>query len=88
MKKIILVFTLIPLGLKAQSILITPGNSSSNVLAKSTTKGMEIPRLTSKNIVAMQNPIKGTLVFDLDYNCIRIFNGSRWIRMKSIGTSL
>jgi hypothetical protein len=88
MKNLILFFFLVPTVLKAQSVLITPGNSERNVLATSITNGLEIPRLTLKSIFALQNPIKGTLVFDLDHNCIRIFNGSRWIRMKAIGTSL
>ena len=34
------------------------------------------------------NPTKGTLVFDLANNTLRMFDGSNWVKFKSVGTDI
>lgn len=72
----------------AQSVIITPGNNQASVIANSTNKGMIPPKMTYLQIIKIQNPQKGTIIFDTDLNSLRIFNGKRWIRMKPRGTPL
>lgn len=72
----------------AQSVTITPGNNQASVTTNSTNQGMIPPKMPYLQIIKIQSPQKGTLVFDTNLNALRIFNGKRWIRMKPKGTPL
>ncbi len=37
------------------------------------------PRLTYDNIVALPNPQKGDIAYDLTFSCLRVYNGSSWV---------
>lgn len=39
---------------------------------------IEMPRLSTQQIMAISNPQNGTMIYDTDINCIKIFNGSTW----------
>ncbi|QNA45273.1 C1q-like domain-containing protein [Lacibacter sediminis] len=91
MKKLILLSSMIILALciKAQSVAVnTDGNAahgSSIFEAKSTTKGLLIPRMTSAQRSAIAAPALGLLVFDTDTKTIWAFNGIAWSNLTSAG---
>lgn len=39
------------------------------------------PRITNDQILALPNPQKGDLAYDLTFNCLRVFNGSKWLQL-------
>ncbi len=41
------------------------------------------PRISNDQIMALSNPQKGDLAFDLTFNCLRVFNGSKWLQLLS-----
>lgn len=41
------------------------------------------PRISNDQILALPNPQKGDLVYDLTFNCLRVFNGSKWLQLLS-----
>jgi hypothetical protein len=41
------------------------------------------PRITNDQILALPNPQKGDLAYDLTFNCLRVFNGSKWLQLLS-----
>jgi hypothetical protein len=49
----------------------------------SSSKGMLMPRMTSAQRKAVQNPEKGLLVFDTDLETIYFFNGAKWKPMMT-----
>lgn len=72
MKKLI-VFVLLLVIYKnclAQSSIIQPGN-------------MRLPGQTSSEILAINTPQKGMMVFDTDARCIKYYNGTEWICTSS-----
>lgn len=79
MKKLFILFSLINLllnspfggwGAFAQNTLIEPSN-------------LQLPRLTSNEILAILSPQKGMMVFETDTKCVKYFNGSEWICTSS-----
>ncbi len=64
---IILIF--ISLNVLSQSTLITPGNGGN----------IQVPNLTYSQIIAITNPKKGMVAYDISFNCLRFFNGIEWI---------
>lgn len=68
----------------AQSVSITP----TKVTANSTTKPIIIPRMPSVAIWNIQNPTKGTLIFDITNNILRMYDGLNWVKFKSFGTDI
>jgi hypothetical protein len=59
-----------------QFTTITPGGAE--LRNKNASEVLKMPKLSNQNILAITNPVSGSFVFDTDYNCIRIFNGSEW----------
>lgn len=41
------------------------------------------PRITNDQILALPNPQKGDLAYDLTFNCLRVFNGSKWLQIMT-----
>ena len=41
------------------------------------------PRITNDQILALPNPQKGDLAYDLTFNCLRVFNGSKWLQLMT-----
>ena len=70
---------LLHLSIFAQSTLITPGTNEPNIIANGTNNGgITPPRLTAQQIAAIASPTVGSMVYDSDNNCLRIFDGSKW----------
>lgn len=70
---------LLPFVIIAQSTLITPGNNQPNIIANGITNGgITPPRLTALQIAAITSPTVGSMVYDTDNNCLRIFDGTKW----------
>jgi hypothetical protein len=72
----------------SQSTVISPGSVKTEFPANFASKGLLPPKLSIQNILAIQNPIKGTLVYDTSNNVLRMFNGKQWIRFKAKGTPI
>jgi len=85
-KIIILLFT-INIVCFSQSTIITPGNTQPNITASSTTNGIVLPRMTTTQKNAISTLIAGMMVYDLDSNCVSVFNGNLWSCFKSNGSS-
>jgi Beta-propeller repeat len=78
-KKILLLFFCIN-SVYSQSTIIMPGNNTSNILTNSSNNGgLELPKLTNIQIQGIQLPKIGTLVYDLDNNLLKFYNGNRWV---------
>lgn len=64
----------------AQSVLITPGSSQANIIASGTSNGgIAPPRLTNAQIMAITSPTLGSMVYDTDAKCLRVFDGVKWV---------
>jgi hypothetical protein len=91
MKKLTLLFTisLAAFCATAQNVAInndgTTATGSAMLDVKSTTKGFMMPRMTSAQRSAIQNPVLGLLVFDTDTKTIWSFNGSSWTNLTAAG---
>lgn len=57
------------LNLNAQNLTLTPGNQAK----------LNLPRLTYDQILAIPSPESGSIVYDLTTNCIRYYNGTKWL---------
>ena len=76
MKKIIyLLFCCLPLFIKAQSTLLTPGTGGN----------IQVPNLTNAQINAIPSPKKGMVAYDLTFNTLRFYNGTTWIALYQPG---
>ncbi len=79
MKRITLKFTLALLLLVksiysyAQSVTITPDG-----ITPASGK-INYPRLSYNALIALPNPQTGDLAYDLTFNCLRVYNGQRWV---------
>ena len=70
-------------SLFAQSVAINnignPPHSSAMLDVKSDTKGMLIPRLSSRARKSMVNPASGLLVYDSTEVTLFMYDGGRWL---------
>lgn len=85
-KKIALIVLCLSTSLKvfSQSITLDPSSSSNAILdAKSNSKGLLVPRLTTAQRNAIQNPENGLLVYDTNINTMYYFNGYSWVKMEN-----
>lgn len=79
MKNIFYFFILLSFKIHAQYTIISPGNSSANIVTSTTNNGgLELPKLTYSQIQSILTPKIGTIVYDTDANAIRLYNGNRW----------
>jgi len=85
-KIIILLFTINIVSF-SQSTIITPGNTQPNITASSITNGIVLPRMTTTQKNAISTLIAGMMVYDLDSNCVSVFNGNLWSCFKSNASS-
>jgi hypothetical protein len=53
----------------SQSLMLTPGNQGK----------LNLPKLTFEQIQAITAPESGSIVYDLTTNCLRFYNGTKWI---------
>lgn len=95
MKKIFPILTawvkymLIPVNMYAQSVAInndgSPPNPRSILDLKSTSKGLFLPRMTSlqRLTIPVQSDDVGLLVFDLEKNCLYMYDGVQWLPINS-----
>lgn len=49
---------------------------------ESKTKGFVLTRLTTAQITALANPVMGMLVYDTTEQCLKMYNGVKWGRLK------
>ncbi|RFS16095.1 hypothetical protein [Emticicia sp. C21] len=68
----------------AQSTSITPGGLELN--NKGNSDVLTIPKLSNQAISAIQAPKIGSLVYDIDSNCIRVYNGNIWVCLTDSGS--
>ncbi|MBA4849052.1 hypothetical protein [Emticicia sp. BO119] len=68
----------------AQSTSITPGGAE--LLNNTNSEVLTIPKLTNQSILAIQTPKAGSLVYDIDSKCIRVYNGAMWICLTDMGS--
>ncbi len=70
----------------AQSVGINDDNSTPDPSAMldvhSTSKGMLVPRMTTAQRLAIDNPATGLLVFDSETNSYWFFNGTEWTEIS------
>ena len=66
------VLALWALGAVAQSVTIQPSGITPAV-------GGTYPRLTYDALIALPNPQKGDMAYDLTFNCLRVYNGNKWV---------
>ncbi len=81
MKKYLVLFlTCIAFTTKGQNVGIgtTTPNSTAALDINSTSKGMLIPRLTTTQRNAINNPAMGLLVFDSDKGTVMFYDGTAW----------
>jgi len=72
----------------AQNISVTDDNSysadpSAIFDIKSSSKGLLIPRMTSDEIIAIQNPATGLMVFNTEKNSQYFYNGTGWYELSN-----
>lgn len=84
----ILILLLLPVSLYAQNIGINEDGSTphptSILEVKSSSKGMLIPRLTDAQRLAIANPAKGLMLYNLNTDCLNFFNGTQWVEYCGI----
>jgi hypothetical protein len=94
MKKLTLLFTVFfaTLYINAQNVAInndgTSAAGSAMLDVKSTTKGFMMPRMASSERTAIQNPVLGLLVFDINTKTIWTYDGSSWKNLYTSGGGL
>lgn len=66
------VLVLWTLGAVAQSVTIRPSGITPAI-------GGTYPRLAYDALVTLPNPQRGDLAYDLTFNCLRVYNGSKWV---------
>ncbi|WP_435354948.1 SBBP repeat-containing protein [Emticicia sp. SJ17W-69] len=89
MKRILTILLFFYIKSHAQFTLISPGDTNSNIVTNTTLNGgLELPKLTQTQIQAITNPKTGTLVYDLDLNSLRFYNGNRWVSTNETNFSL
>jgi hypothetical protein len=44
---------------------------------------LSVPRLIASDVAAIVSPQKGMLVYDLTYNCLKLYNGTEWVCMAT-----
>lgn len=71
-----IVFLCCSLVASAQNVTIFP-----NGITPATTSTH--PRISYDQILALPNPLKGDLAYDLTFNCLRVFNGTKWLHLLS-----
>ncbi|WP_347926351.1 cell wall anchor protein [Pontimicrobium sp. SW4] len=85
-KKILLVLLITifsNISVTAQIGIGTSAPDASSILdMTSTTQGVLAPRMTTAQRLAISNPAKGLLVFDIDSNSFYFFNGGSWEELK------
>lgn len=79
---------LISTSLHAQNVGVNEDGSSphptSILEVKSSSKGMLIPRLTDVQRIAISNPAKGLMLYNLDTDCLNFYNGTQWVEYCGI----
>ena len=63
------------------------GDSSSILDVKSTTQGLLLPRLTTVQREAIQNPANGLMIYNTDSKILEIFGGNTWTDLNGKETS-
>src|SRR5688572_10551283 len=93
MKKIlsILILVLVVVKINGQQVGIgTMNPDSSSILdLTSNSKGLLMPRMTTTQRNAIDDPAAGLMILNLDDHCIDVYDGANWIKncgMKIIGT--
>lgn len=75
---------------KAQNVTVTDdesydAHSSAMLDVKANDKGVLVPRVSTSELLLIEDPANGLLVYDTSLNQFMFFNGSKW---KALGTSL
>ncbi|RFS16815.1 SBBP repeat-containing protein [Emticicia sp. C21] len=69
-------FSLFAFTTKAQHVTILPGGITPN-------NNSSLPRLAYEAILALPSPQGGDTAYDITFNCLRLYNGSKWVRLIS-----
>ncbi len=82
MKQVMLLFTMVLSLHNSFSQSVGIGTATPNASAKldiaSTTQGLLVPRMTTSQRFAIDNPANGLLVYDIDYNQLHHYTGTGW----------
>ncbi|AFK04292.1 hypothetical protein Emtol_3159 [Emticicia oligotrophica DSM 17448] len=76
MKKILYVLVCLTLqfgNLKAQNVTITP-----NGITPAQTSASYL-RISYDAILALPSPVKGDMAYDITFDCLRVYNGKKWL---------
>ena len=79
---------LIPHILNAQNIIEMPlaindtgdeADASAILDVQSSTQGVLFPRMSYEEIKTIESPVNGLMIYDTEFNCLRLYNGVDWI---------
>ncbi|HEY1055517.1 MAG TPA: hypothetical protein VGE24_10285, partial [Emticicia sp.] len=73
---LLLYFCILSFTTFAQNVTILPGGITPN-------QGSTYPRLSYDEIASLTSPQKGDIAYDLTFDCMRLYNGSKWVRLVS-----
>jgi hypothetical protein len=73
--QITLLAILLSLSVIGQNVTINPTGITP------LTSGSSFPRISNSQILALPSPLKGDLAYDLTFNCLRVYNGSKWLNI-------
>jgi hypothetical protein len=73
--KLTVLFTIVVLNIFAQNVTITPNG----ITPLQGGSGNSFPKLSYDNILALPSPQIGDMAIDITFNCLRFFNGTRWV---------
>jgi hypothetical protein len=70
------------INVNQQGIGTAAPDASAALEISSTTKGFLPPRLTLAQIIVVENPTEGLVVYNTDKKTLNVFNGTKWIDMQ------
>ncbi|MBK6978070.1 MAG: hypothetical protein IPH28_13985 [Cytophagaceae bacterium] len=69
-----LIFCLLSITITAQNVSILPTGITPAPAAS-------YPRISYDQILALPAPQAGDMAYDLTFNCLRVFNGTKWLQL-------
>ncbi|GAB3512847.1 NHL repeat-containing protein [Emticicia fontis] len=73
---LLLYFCILSFTTFAQNVTILPGGITPN-------QGSTYPRLSYDEIASLTSPQDGDIAYDVTFKCMRLYNGSKWVRLVS-----
>lgn len=78
---ILLFIALFYIKSSGQSTIITPGNSSPNIIATSNSNSIIPSKITSSQRDAIINPEEGLLIYNTTSHCLEVFRNTGWFNL-------